>query len=248
MQVIELRNYLLEDGKTAAFIRYFEEHFLASQRDEGMHVLGQFEVVDQPNRFVWIRGFDDMPARLRGLSGFYGGAFWQAHRSEANAMMREHHNVHLLRPLGPIDALTGGLSLEDRASEPPGTVPPHTGLIVVDLYRTDPEALDRLVDVFERVQPALVEHGHQILGHFVAELTPNDYPRLPVIQDPALLVVLSAYRDREHYVALHTDSGNLGTDGRGGMQALLRADVATMWLRPTARSVIRYRRRGRSSS
>ena len=52
MQVIELRNYVLQDGRRADFIRYFEEHFLLSQRDEGMHVLGQFAVVDHPDRFL----------------------------------------------------------------------------------------------------------------------------------------------------------------------------------------------------
>src|SRR5262249_21722860 len=108
MKVLELRNYLLKPGATADFIRYFEEHFLESQRDEGMHRLGQFEVVGEPNRFVWIRAFRDREARLRGLTGFYGGAFWLARRDEANAMMLEHHDVHLLRPLAPIAALTGG--------------------------------------------------------------------------------------------------------------------------------------------
>ena len=121
MQVIELRNYLLRPG--APFIRYFEEHFLLSQRAEGMHPLGQFEVVGEPDRFVWIRGFDDMATRLRGLSAFYSGPFWHARRDEANAMMLEHHNVHLLRPLGSIAAMTGGATLEDRAPEPPGAVP-----------------------------------------------------------------------------------------------------------------------------
>ena len=51
MRVIELRNYLLRDGMTRDFLRYFEEHFLFSQREAGMHVLGQFEVVDAPSRF-----------------------------------------------------------------------------------------------------------------------------------------------------------------------------------------------------
>ncbi len=242
MQVIELRNYLLEDGRTGDFIRYFEEHFLFSQREEGMHPLGQFEVVDAPSRFVWMRGFADMPARLRGLSGFYGGSFWQARRPEANAMIRENHDVHLLRPLGPVGALTGGLSLEDRASEPPGALPPHTGLVVVDFYRTEPGGLGRLVELFERrVRPVLVERGHQVLGHFVAELTPNDYPRLPVIQDPTLLVVLSAYRDREHHAAMRHDWSDMVAVGPGEMPGRLTADVATLCLRPTARSLIRYR-------
>jgi NIPSNAP protein len=235
--VIELRNYLLADGARGDFIRYFEEHFLVSQRDVGMQPLGQFAVVDAPNRFAWIRGFDDMPARRRGLESFYGGAFWQARRAEANAMMREHHDVHLLRPLGPIDALTGGLSLEDRASEPPGVVPQHTGLAVVDFYRTEPVALPRLVEAFEqRWRGTLAARGHPILGHFVAELTPNDYPRLPVVQDPGLLAVLSVYRDREHRAGLGEAAAGLP----GDVRTLLTAEVTSLFLRPTARSLIRY--------
>jgi len=70
IRVLELRNYLLQPGRTLDFIRYFEEQFLRSQRDEGMHVLGQFELEGEPDRFVWIRGFEDMPSRLRGLTGF----------------------------------------------------------------------------------------------------------------------------------------------------------------------------------
>jgi hypothetical protein len=171
MQLIELRNYRLHEGVTRRFIRYFEEHFLFSPREEGMHSLGQFEVVGQPDRFVWIRGFHGMQTRLRGLTAFYGGPFWLTHRSEANAMMLEHHDVHLLRPLGPMAALTGDAALEDTASEPPGTLPSDTGLVVADFYHAEPAALGRLVERFERhVQPVLVGQGHEILGHFVAEL------------------------------------------------------------------------------
>jgi hypothetical protein len=140
MRVIELRNYL-RDGMTRDFIRYFEEHFLFSQRDEGMHVLGQFEVVGAPSRFLWIRGFEDMGARRRGLEGFYGGPFWQARRSEANGMILDSDDVHLLRPLGPSGALIGGLSLEDRVSEPSGAVSPDAGLVVADFYRAEPGGL-----------------------------------------------------------------------------------------------------------
>src|SRR5262245_7450404 len=194
MQVIELRNYRLAPGKTRDFVRYSEEHFLRSQRDEGMHPLGQFEVVGEPDRFVWIRGFRDMETRLRALTGFYGGAFWQARRDAANAMILEYHDVHLLRPLAPVAALTEDVTLEDRAAEPPGVVPPHTGLITVDFYHAEIPTLPDLVTRFERGGlPALVDEGHRVLGHFIAALGPNDYPRLPVTQDPTLLVVLSSY-------------------------------------------------------
>jgi quinol monooxygenase YgiN len=240
-KVIELRNYLLGPGRTRDFIRYFEEHFLLSQRAEGMHPLGQFEVVGEPDRFVWIRGFDDMRARFRGLDAFYSGPFWQARREEANAMMREHHNVHLLRPLGSVAALTGGATLEDRASEPPGAGPPETGLVVADFYHTEPAKLGRLVELFEqRVRPILLEQGHHVLGHFVTELRPNDYPRLPVVQDPTLLVILSAYRDRERCAAMRHDWRNGGPVVQGGMEPLLTGEAESTYLRPTARSLIRY--------
>lgn len=241
MQVVELRNYLLAEGRTGDFIRFFEERFLFSQRDEGMHPLGQFAVLDEPNRFVWVRGFADMPTRLRGLSGFYGGPFWEARRAEANTMILDNDDVHLLRPLGSIAALTRGLSLEDRASEPAGALPPHTGLVAADFYRAEPGGLGRLVQLFEqRMQPALVEQGHQVLGHFVAELTPNDYPRLPVTQDPRLLVVLAACRDREHYASLRHDWRYGDTDLKNQLAALVTGGVATVCLQPTARSLIRY--------
>ncbi|MEO6191847.1 MAG: NIPSNAP family protein [Thermoanaerobaculia bacterium] len=228
MRTIELRNYLLKEGAAGDFIRFFEENFLFSQREEGMSVLGQFGVMGEPDRFVWIRAFESMETRRRGLGGFYGGPAWKAHGPTANGMMLEFHNVHLLRPLAPIADLTGGLSLEDRAAEPAGALPPHTGLVAVDFYRSEPGGLERLIELFaRRLRPALVEQGARVLGHFVAELAPNDYPGLPVYQNENLLVVLSAYRDREHHAALKTS-------------ALPATDVETMLLRPTARSVIRY--------
>ena len=239
MTVLELRNYLLKPGATADFIRYFEEHFLKSQRNEGIDPLGQFEVLGEPDRFVWIRAFENMEARRRGLTGFYGGAFWLGHRDEANAMIMEHHDVHLLRPLAPMATLTAGDAARPRASSPPGRTSSETGLITADFYRATRETRDDLVERFERrVRAALIGDGHQILGHFVAEDTPNDYPRLPVIQDPTLLVVLSAYRDRHECTRMR---GGWSTRGPGALEPLLTRDVATLYLRPTQRSLIRYR-------
>jgi hypothetical protein len=241
MPVIELRNYRLVEGRTTDFIRYFEEHFLFSQRDQGMHPLGQFAVIDASDRFVWLRAFDDMPARLRGLTAFYGGPFWLARRETANAMMLEHHDVHLLRPLGPVSALTRELSLEDPASEPAGALPRHTGLVVADFHRAGPGGLGRLVELFEeRMLEALVEQGHQVLGHFVAEPAPNDYPRLPVVQDPDLLVVLTAYPDPERHAALRRAWSQGDPRLRQELTALAPGGVTTLCLRPTARSLIRH--------
>ena len=61
-----------------------------------------------------------------------------------------------------------------------------------------------------------------------------------VIQDPTLLVVLSAYRDRERCAAMRHDWRNGGPVLQEGMQPLLTGEVESIYLRPTARSLIRY--------
>jgi hypothetical protein len=242
--VLELRNYLLRKGEAANFLRYFEERFLFSQREVGMHVLGQFAVVGEPDRFAWIRGFESMAAREQGLTAFYGGPVWKEHGPGANRMLVDHENVHLLKPLGEVGSLTEGLALEDRAAEPAGVVPAGSGFLVADFYRARPGARGRLVALFEnRLRPALIAQGHAILGHFVAELTPNGYPRLKVHQDPNLLVVLSAYRDGEEQRARRRAwSASAAWRGRleGEMGALLAAPVEELHLRPSARSLMRY--------
>ena len=212
MPIVELRNYQMQPGRTREFIRYFEENFLFSQRDEGMDVLGQFEVVGEPDRFVWIRRFPDMASRLRSLSAFYGGPYWQARRETANSMIVDSDHVHLLRPVGSIDSLDGGRTLEDRAGEPPGVIAEDGGLIAVDFYRTKPGGLERVIEVFA---------GREVLGRFVTEAAANDFPGLPVIQEENLFVAISACREGE---------AALGIQG---------AEVERMVLRPTARSLIR---------
>src|SRR5258706_9972228 len=78
-----------------------------------MRVLGQFRDKDEPDRFVWLRGFRDMPSRAEALQSFYGGPVWKAHRSAANATMIDSDDVLLLRPL---DARSGFALPKERAS------------------------------------------------------------------------------------------------------------------------------------
>ena len=68
LNTFELRNYLIQPGQRDHFIDYFEAHFIGSQQAVGMHVLGQFRMMGEPDRFVWLRGFTDRAARLAGPS------------------------------------------------------------------------------------------------------------------------------------------------------------------------------------
>ena len=71
--VVELRQYTLRPGQRDVLIDLFDREFIESQEAEGMAIVGQFRDLDDPDRFVWIRGFPSMPARARALASFYGG-------------------------------------------------------------------------------------------------------------------------------------------------------------------------------
>src|SRR6266568_2073756 len=96
-EVLELRQYTLYPGKRDVLIDLFEREFIESQEALGAQVIGQFRDLDNPDRFVWLRGFRDMDARLDALQSFYDGPVWKAHREEANATMADSSNVLLLR-------------------------------------------------------------------------------------------------------------------------------------------------------
>ena len=63
--IVELRQYTLHPGQREALITLFDREFVESQEELGMAVLGQFRDLDNPDRFVWLRGFETMPSRLR---------------------------------------------------------------------------------------------------------------------------------------------------------------------------------------
>ena len=107
--VVELRQYELVPGRRDTLIELFEREFVESQEALGIHLVGTFVDLDNPDRFVWMRAFANHAVRNEALPGFYYGPVWKAHRDEANATMVDSDNVLLLRstsagpafPIGP---------------------------------------------------------------------------------------------------------------------------------------------------
>lgn len=225
INVMEIRNYVLQPHMTQHFIDNFEANFITTLEAAGMAVLGQFRVMDAPDRFVWLRGYPDMEARRVSLHAFYDGPVWQKLCKFTNSMLVDSDHVHLLRPCGETSALLGGVTVESVAAElAAGTISSDTGLIVIDFYHAQhQELIEQVREVYQ---------GVQVRGVFVSEMQPNTYPRLPVIQDPDLVVVISAYPDE---AALHEQRARLTTR----MNGLVRADEALI-LGPTLRSPLRY--------
>lgn len=237
--VVELRNYLIKPGMLEHFIDLYEWVLTDLQEAFNMTILGQFRLEGQPDRFVFIRGFENLDTRLNSETFFYEGPVWAKFGPITNSLIEEFHNVHLLRPLGEIGELTCGRTTRDVANGlAAGTLSAETGVIAVDLYRAQPGKCKALGEEFQaQIAPALDHVGIQLRGAFVAEMGRNEFTRHPAIQDPDELVVFSAYqsmdacRDQRAQVKPHIEVATKG---------LLASPSETLLLNPTLRSVIRY--------
>ena len=66
--VVELRQYTLKSGQRDTLIALFEREFVESQEAVGIELIGTFRDLDDPDRFVWLRGFPTwLPARNRSV-------------------------------------------------------------------------------------------------------------------------------------------------------------------------------------
>lgn len=213
IRVLELRNYLLKTGMREKFNNYFAEHFMTPQQVLGGYILGRFAITGEDDRFFWMRGFSDMLARSKFLPSFYGGSpAWKSFGPGANDMMLEVDNVHLVRPLAEIRHSTFLAS---------------SRWVVIDYYTAHDHRLEDLISVFRSSYlPSLESQGLEP-SLWVSEMNTNDFPRLPVIQDPNLLIVITGYRDEDAYRHT-TKTATVGND----LKELLR-NRRTLVLRRT---------------
>ena len=96
--VIELRQYTLRPGTRDGFIERFEREFLETQEAAGIRVRGTFRDLDDPDRFVWLRGFPSLDERVTSLTAFYTGPAWAAWGKDANADLIDSDDVLMLQP------------------------------------------------------------------------------------------------------------------------------------------------------
>ena len=171
-RVVELRQYTLQPGKRDVLIELFEREFIETHEALNMRIIGQFRVPGDPNQFVWLRGFQDMPSRAQGLRDLYGGPVWKTHREAANANIVDSDNVLLLRPAAP-DA---GFSLRIEPPAPASEAVPKS-IMVATTYHMHEPAGDDFIDFFKReLKPAMAENGVPVLAYFVTEDSANNFP------------------------------------------------------------------------
>jgi hypothetical protein len=200
--VVELRQYTHLPGKRDALIAIFEREFIAEQEALGMEVIDHFRDLDDPDRFVWLRGFPDMAARARATTAFYDGAVWARNRDAANATLLDTDNVLLLRPASPAYRYP-----TDGDRPPVGATETPPCLVVATICPLDPAAEEGFPALFARtVAPALTEAGATILAAYATEHSPNNYPRLPIREGEHVFAWFARFPDlaayEEHRAAL----------------------------------------------
>jgi NIPSNAP len=232
MTVLELRQYRMFPGKRDAMIDSFERHFIESQEEVGMRLVGQFRDLDDPDRFTWMRAFPGMSSREKALSDFYFGPVWAAHRNEVNPLMDDSDNVLLLRPAA--QELAFNLAGLQR---PALGVKARSELIIATIHYLWKDPGQGFSAFFQRqLMPELTVAGLPVLGAYVTEPTPNSFPRLPVRQNEKVFVWFTRAADIAAYERARK---RLSSELIQQVDGYEERQAQVLRLNPTPRSLLR---------
>lgn len=231
--VVELRQYTLRGGQRDVLVSLFEKELIEPQNELGAHILGIFRDLDDPDRFVWLRGFHDMTVRPGALGSFYGGPVWHAHSAAANATMIDSDNVLLLRPAAP------GLGIPAPS---PGEAA-SGGIIGATIHYLGGVEATHFSQVFDQaILPHLLTAGARPIARLVTEEAPNNFPRLPIRERDKVFVWLARWPNvaaEEAFVAkARALSGWRDSVPEAVLPALMQKPER-LRLAPAARSLLR---------
>ncbi|HKE64718.1 MAG TPA: NIPSNAP family protein [Micromonosporaceae bacterium] len=238
-RIIELRQYTLHPGQRDVLINLFDREFVESQEQLGMTILGQFRDLDDPDRFVWLRGFDTMPGRAEALNRFYTGPVWRANSAAANATMIDSDDVLLLRPASDRDAFPAPTAHRP----PPGHPQSEPSLVLATIYYRDRPFDDEFLDFFDtQVRPALAAAGAEPLACLQTEYAENTFPGLPIRTGEHALVWFARFASPAHADAFedrlqHSEVWQGHT--LPGLSTMITETPQRLRLAPTARSLLR---------
>lgn len=235
--IVELRCYTLHPGRRDDLIAVFDTHFLEGQESCGMKIIGQFRDLDDPDAFVWLRGFDDMQARHAALTAFYDGPVWGAHRNAANATMIDSDDVLLLHPASD----SSGFALP--AERPgPGSTDQSKAIIQAVTYKlSSPAEAGFLAFYRETLAPILREAGEECIATFAFEHRENTFTRLPVRLGENVVVVFSRFDSLSAQTTFATAlaSSPAWLAAQEQLASYLIAPPVIARLAPTGRSLLR---------
>jgi hypothetical protein len=232
-RLVELRQYTLVPGQRDALIEVFDAYFVEGQQAVGIDVVGQFRDLDDPDRFVWLRGYESMTARGEALPAFYYGPVWRAHRARANATMIDSDNALLLAPLA--------LGAEYPRPETKPADAAAKSIVAITVAHLAQPLADADRQLAEAAATELAAAGAGVVAVLATHVAENNFPALPLREEHVLVWVTRFRSDADyarHRDLLTTSSGwrevrrRLAARGNGTPMQELR-------LRPTRRSRLR---------
>ena len=227
--IVELRQYTLQPGKRDVLASLFEREFVPGQQAVGIRLHGEFKDANDPDRWVFIRGFPSMPDRARDLEAFYGGPVWQAHRTEANATMIDSNNVLLLQP-----ADGNGFTLARKM----------TATMVATIYLLQSPVDPGFLRFFhERMAPVMTSIGAKPVAELKTLEVANNFPKLPIREGEHAFVWFAAFNNDEDYrrAVEKFEASDDGKDLVRELAARLASAPQRVVLHPTQQSIDRSR-------
>jgi hypothetical protein len=235
--VVDLRQYTLHPGLRDDLIRVFDEAFVEGQEEHGLHIVGQFRDLDDPDRFVWLRGFTDLPARAAALNGFYYGPVWKERGAEANETMKDSDNALLLRPI----ELRDGYPPPGAGRPPIGATEIPPSVIAGAVYHRR-SIDDGFAEYFaEQIAPVLTGTGASLTATFETLVAENNFPALP-LRDEIVLTWFASFPSDTAYAEHRRQLDASATWQDKVLPEIARRSIAPpqqLRLRPTARSQFR---------
>jgi quinol monooxygenase YgiN len=233
-RVVELRRYALRPGQRETLIELFDREFVETQEAVGMCILGQFRDLDDPNCFVWMRGFTDMETRKEALESFYRGPVWKQHAQAANATMINSDNVLLLSPVA-------GIEHDPSRRAAPGSTPDPPGVLAITIWPLAHATAAEVPALFQQhLEPALRDAGITVLATYTTEQSKNTFPALPVRENENVFVWMALFEDEADH-GRHVRELDQCSVWRSAWRAFtghLAGSEEILRLCPTARSAI----------
>lgn len=75
--IVEVRTYRIKQGMRDRFLDFFQRQTVPLQQSNGMSIMGPFVDLEDPDVFVWLRGFPSLEERDRMKDALYEGEEWK---------------------------------------------------------------------------------------------------------------------------------------------------------------------------
>src|SRR3989442_9459637 len=112
--IVEVRKYT-KPGLRARFIDFFETRAVPAQRGVGMGILGPLLDLENPDVFIWLRGFPSLEERERMKTTFYEGELWLKELEAIAMPMLERYEVILTETSPGVLNFFGGVGSDGTA-------------------------------------------------------------------------------------------------------------------------------------